>query len=69
MRDDEGACLDIQIKVLNGTVCFTESGKLICSWFDFKLKPLFAILPQQPLKTMLAIKVVKIDSKIIILLP
>ncbi len=34
-------------------------------WFNFKLKQIFT-LPQRPLKMTLALKVVKIDSKIII---
>jgi hypothetical protein len=44
------------------TVCFTDSGKQIVVQFE----PILA-LPQRPPKKMLAMKVVKNDSKIIIL--
>jgi hypothetical protein len=46
--------------------CLTDLGKLnlLMVWFDFRLEPIYTTVPAAFQKTMLSLKVVKIDSKI-----
>jgi hypothetical protein len=67
------SCFNITRNFFSHTVCFADLGKLNLHMVHhggsiISSSPLL-LLPKQPLKTTLTIKVAKIDSKIIFLLP